>query len=95
MSSTPRSFLPAAQFLLELAWHNLFEEADAREGNDPQTYRCKGCGEILGRVQRKQHFKHHQRVERNRKARELKRARERALAKARKARRHQTEGRLA
>ncbi len=92
-SSSPRSFDPAAEFLLDLAWPNLFEAAKASE-REPQTYRCKGCGEQLMRPEREKHHRHHRRAEHARRDRETKRKRERALALARKARQHQTEGRL-
>jgi hypothetical protein len=85
-------FDPAALFLLDLGWFNLFEEADASEW-EAWTYRCKGCRQTVARPEREKHYRHHKRVEHARRERETKRNRERALALARKARRHQTEGR--
>lgn len=93
MSSTPRNFDPAAIFLLDLGWPNLFEASDASE-QEPWTYRCKGCALTFTRPERERHHRHHKRVETARRERELRKARERALAQAREARRrHQTEGR--
>lgn len=90
-SSSPRSFDPAALFLLDLGFENLFEQASADPSID-RPFRCKGCGAIVSRGQREKHYKHHRRVEHGRRARETQRNRERALVKARRAR-HQTEGR--
>lgn len=92
--STPSSpsFDPAAMFLLDWEFSNLFEEASADPTIDP-PFRCKGCGEIIDRAARKRHHRHHKRVESNRRARELQRTRERALSAARRARKHQAEGR--
>ena len=91
--SSARSFDPAALFLLDWAWPNLFEPAVALPTNT--EYRCKGCGAFVSAGERERHHNHHRRIERNRRARELQRTRERSLKLARKARTHQTEGRAA
>jgi hypothetical protein len=80
------TFDPTAFFLLDLQWENLFEPANAAERGFSETFRCKGCTQIVARRERKKHHQHHKRVEHNRRARLLQENREKALAKARKAR---------
>lgn len=53
-------FDPAAEFLLDLGWGNLFEQAD----HDGGKWRCKGCYEIVAPQDREHHFNHHRGVRR-------------------------------
>ena len=83
------NFDPAATFLLDLDWSNLYELADARPGALPVD-RCKGCGELLqisGRA--KHHRRHRKEMEREnvRRQERIKRERVKVLATARVARR--------
>lgn len=55
------AFDPAAEFLLTMPWHNLFEKAVALPTDT--TYRCKGCREIVGMGGRERHFKTHKRAQ--------------------------------
>lgn len=48
---------PAADFLLDLAWSNLFESAGKPGAFGP--FRCKGCGATLPGTRREGHFKSH------------------------------------
>jgi hypothetical protein len=81
------TFDPAAAFLLDLSWDQLFEPASAAVTNT--DYRCKGCREIVKLGRRERH--HHQHV-RERQAQikneraKLKRERLKRLAEARAAR---------
>lgn len=52
-------FDPATEFLLAMPWPNLFEPARADERSDWQTFRCKGCGEIVRRPGRAKHYRSH------------------------------------
>jgi len=49
-----RGFDPAAEFLLSMAWHNLFE-ATGR----PLDFRCKGCRVEVKLGEREAHFNRH------------------------------------
>lgn len=74
-------FDPAAEFLLDWEWPNLFDPTA-----DTIEYRCKGCGEIVLSWERVQHHSHHRRQRRRderRRASELRRTRISNLAKAR------------
>lgn len=76
------TFYKPAEFLLDLQFPNLFEQAD-RLG---LTFRCKGCGAKVKIHEREGHFNHHRGVRRRQETMRKKRiARERAarLAKAR------------
>lgn len=50
-----QGFYPAAEFLLDLQWPNLFEQSDRSGVN----FRCKGCGEIIKLWERERHFNRH------------------------------------
>lgn len=51
------SFDPAATFLLDMQWPNLFEPASALPTNT--RFRCKGCRMILPQQEREKHFRKH------------------------------------
>lgn len=63
-----KGFDPAAEFLLDWQWQNLFEPASARPTNT--FYRCKGCDAIVSEGVREKHHRAHvrerQAVERRR-----------------------------
>lgn len=80
------TFNPSAMFLLELAWPNLYEPANARE-LDKFTYRCKGCGTLVKRSDRESHYRRHRREEARKRENAIRSARSQALVKARLARR--------
>lgn len=54
----PRGFDPAALFLLDLSFDQLFEPTTARPGATPD-HRCKGCGDTVTASKRQQHHKSH------------------------------------
>lgn len=77
---------PAAEFLLDLAWDNLFERTSAAPGEQYGEYRCKGCGDIVPANKRERHHAAHIRARENAKRKRNDRLREeriRNLAKAR------------
>lgn len=57
----PRGFDPAALFLLDLSYDQLYEPTTAAVDADPD-YRCKGCGDVVARSKRKQHHESHRRT---------------------------------
>lgn len=77
-----QGFYPAAEFLLDMNWINLFEQAD-RSGS---AWRCKGCGAIVKVNEREPHYNKHKGIrKRSETMRQQRIARERAarLVKAR------------
>lgn len=48
----------AAEFLLDMAWVNLFEPVSADPSVAPR-YRCKGCGAEVTQAQREKHHRQH------------------------------------
>lgn len=79
-------FDPAAEFLLDWQWPNLFEPASAADLLD---WRCKGCGEIVPSWEREKHHAAHRRAlkrSQRRHENEVREQRRRNLAKARAAR---------
>lgn len=79
-----QGFYPAAEFLLDLQFPNLFEPRD-REGI---TFSCKGCGEKVKLWEREKHYNKHKGIRaRSETMRQKRIARERAarLARAREA----------
>lgn len=79
-------FNPAASFLLELGWPNLFEKAGQSPFEDRLPYRCKGCQCLVAPADRRKHHSAHKRDEYRRREKEIQRNREAALKKARAAR---------
>jgi len=75
---------PAAAFLLDMPWQNLFEPATALPTND--RFRCKACREVIPQREREAHHTRHvrqrNRQEAARKAR-IRKERAKRLAKAR------------
>lgn len=63
-------FDPAAEFLLDMNWINLFEPAVALPTND--RWRCKGCRAIITQGDREKH--HQQHIRERRRAREKRQA---------------------
>lgn len=51
------TFDPSCAFLLNLDYENLFELASPPD--DPEVFRCKGCGDQLGRRDRRAHWGRH------------------------------------
>lgn len=83
-----QTFYPAAEFLLDLQFPNLFEQSD-RSG---MNFRCKGCQEIVKLWEREKHYNHHKGIRRRQETMRKKRiARERAarLEKVRAAKRRE------
>lgn len=78
-------FDPAALFLLDMNWVNLFEPTSAAPGAIPR-YRCKGCGAEVTQAEREKHHRGHKRarntVERRRQEK-IRRERVARLARAR------------
>lgn len=50
---------PAAEFLLDLHWSNLFERVSAAPGGDVGFQRCKGCGEVVPASKMERHHAAH------------------------------------
>lgn len=48
-------FNPAALFLLDLAYENLFELSSG----DEYHFRCKGCSALVVRIERQDHWREH------------------------------------
>ena len=77
-----QGFNPAAEFLLDMNWINLFEQADGTG----IKWRCKGCGAVMRVHEREPHYNKHKGIrKRSETMRKQRIARERAdrLAKAR------------
>lgn len=77
-------FDPAAEFLLDMQWPNLFEPSNALPTN--VLWRCKGCRAIVVQGDREDHYRLHVRQrehEREKHAAKIKRDRVERLAKAR------------
>lgn len=79
---------PAAEFLLDLHWTNLFERVSAAPGGEVGSQRCKGCGEVVPASKMERHHAAHlrqreqektRRAEQNRKAAAERLARARAM----------------
>lgn len=73
-------FDPAARFLLKMRYDSLFEDVGVI--GSPQV-RCKGCTAIIPRSDREKHHRQHKRADERQAQAEVKKARERSLAKAR------------
>lgn len=52
-------FDPAADFLLDLAWPNLYEPVHAAIEAGHDRYRCKGCRAVVTPGQREWHWVDH------------------------------------
>jgi hypothetical protein len=52
------SFYPAAIFLLDLDYENLFDPANGGSLRE-WVFRCKGCGKEVERIYRKHHHRDH------------------------------------
>lgn len=57
----PRGFDPAALFLLDLSYDQLYEPTTAAPDLE-RGHRCKGCGDVVARSKRKQHHESHRRT---------------------------------
>lgn len=58
-AATRRRFDPAAAFLLDLGWENLFDPT-----GKPTEWRCKGCDEIVRMTKRREHHAGHKQARR-------------------------------
>ena len=77
------SFNPAAMFLLDMNWRNLFEEVGTQG-----IFRCKGCEAEVPRHEREKHFNHHNGIRKRQETmrqKRIKRERVARLARAREA----------
>ena len=82
-----QNFNPAAEFLLDMNWANLFEQVGRGD-----MFHCKGCDAMLPRHERERHFKKHKGIRSRQETMRKKRiARERAarMARVRAARRQE------
>jgi hypothetical protein len=77
---------PAAEFLLDLAWDNLFERVSSAPAGEYGDWRCKGCQDVVPASKRERHHAAHIRQREAEKRKRADRAREerlRNLARAR------------
>lgn len=76
-------FDPAAEFLLDRPWHNLFETT-----GDALVARCKGCRAVVKVGEREAHYNRHRGIRKrseNARKKRIKREKTERLAKARRA----------